>query len=42
MGMDSTGRYRGRVKSTGLRPHFMEKLRNYGIDIPAEVFEREI
>jgi pilus assembly protein CpaF len=42
MGMDSTGRYRGRLKSTGLRPHFMEKLRNYGIDIPAQVFEREI
>ncbi|GFP32090.1 pilus assembly protein CpaF [Candidatus Hakubella thermalkaliphila] len=42
MGMDSTGRYRGRLKSTGLRPHFMEKLRNYGIDISPEVFEREI
>lgn len=42
MGMDSTGRYRGRLKSTGLRPHFIEKLHNYGIDISPEVFEREI
>jgi pilus assembly protein CpaF len=42
MGVDEEGRYRGRIKSTGLRPQFMKKLKNFGIDLPDEIFEKEI
>ena len=42
MGIDSQGRFRGRIKSTGLRPKFMERLHDVGVDVPGEIFQREI
>jgi pilus assembly protein CpaF len=41
-GIDEEGRFRGSIKSTGLLPRFNKKLRDIGIEIPAEIFEREI
>ena len=37
-GVDSEGRFLGGLKSTGLRPRFVERLQERGIAIPAEVF----
>jgi pilus assembly protein CpaF len=37
-GVDSEGRFLGGLKSTGLRPRFVERLQERGIVIPAEVF----
>ncbi|MCJ7665778.1 MAG: Flp pilus assembly complex ATPase component TadA, partial [Actinobacteria bacterium] len=42
MGIDERGKFRGIIKPTGLRPRFMTRLHDYGIDLPAEVFEKEI
>lgn len=39
MGVDESGRYLGRVKSTGLRPKFTRKLEDVGIAMPAGLFE---
>ena len=41
MGIDSQGSFKGWIKSTGLRPKFMGRLHDVGIDIPNEVFEKE-
>ena len=41
MGVDESGRFKGRLKSTGLRPKFTRRLEDLGIDLPAEVFEYE-
>jgi pilus assembly protein CpaF len=41
-GIDEEGRFRGSIKSTGLLPRFNKKLRDIGIEIPAELFEKEI
>jgi pilus assembly protein CpaF len=41
MGIDDSGRFRGHIKSIGLRPRFAEKLEDYGIKLDAEVFEPE-
>ena len=41
MGLDETGRFRGRVKSTGLRPKFMRRLEDFGVTLPPEIFEYE-
>ncbi|MDO9556354.1 MAG: CpaF family protein [Coriobacteriia bacterium] len=41
MGIDEHGVSRGRLKSTGLRPKFMERLEDFGIQVPAEVFAFE-
>jgi pilus assembly protein CpaF len=38
MGIDSEGRFLGRLKSTGIRPTFMERLEYLGIAVPAEMF----
>jgi pilus assembly protein CpaF len=38
MGVDENGRYRGRLKATGIRPSFSEHLENYGINLPSELF----
>jgi pilus assembly protein CpaF len=38
MGVDENGRYRGRLKATGIRPTFSEHLENYGINLPSELF----
>ncbi len=41
MGLDETGRFTGRLKSTGLRPAFTERLEDFGIHTPAELFAFE-
>jgi len=40
-GIDENGRFRGLLKSTGIRPHFTEKLANFGIALPNSVFTVE-
>ncbi len=42
MGVDEQGKFKGRIKSTGLRPQFTTRLQNFGIDLPDEIFEKEI
>lgn len=42
MGIDSSGRFKGRIKSNGLKPRFLDKLFESGIEIPNEIFEKEI
>lgn len=42
MGMDENGRYLGYLKATGIRPAFSEHLEDYGIHLPAELFEPEV
>ncbi len=41
MGLDESGRFLGRLKSTGLRPKFMRRLEDAGIALPADVFDYE-
>lgn len=41
MGVDESGRSRGVIKATGIRPKFMEKLQDFGISVPAGIFEPE-
>jgi pilus assembly protein CpaF len=41
MGVDSDGRYKGRLKATGIRPSFSDRLTDYGINLPAELFAPE-
>ncbi|GAB4253675.1 MAG: CpaF family protein [Thermoleophilia bacterium] len=40
-GMDEEGRYRGRLKSTGIRPSFLPRLKERGISLPDDVFAFE-
>ena len=37
-GMDEEGKFRGRLKSTGLRPKFLDKLEERGVYLDAEIF----
>ncbi len=37
-GIDEHGRFRGTLRSTGLRPRFLDKLADQGIVLPADVF----
>jgi pilus assembly protein CpaF len=37
-GLDDQGRFLGDLKATGLRPHFLERLQDVGIRLPAEMF----
>ncbi len=41
MGLDEHGRFRGVLKSTGLRPRFLDKLLDAGISVPAGTFTFE-
>jgi pilus assembly protein CpaF len=41
MGVDEDGKYKGRLKATGIRPTFSEHLENLGIPLPADLFEPE-
>lgn len=41
MGLDDEKRYRGRLKTTGIRPKFVAKLAEHGVTLPARVFEFE-
>jgi pilus assembly protein CpaF len=42
MGIDSEGRFLGRLKSTGIRPKFAEKLEHLGIPVEPDLFKPEI
>ncbi|TWP52388.1 CpaF family protein [Lentzea tibetensis] len=37
-GVDEHGRFRGSLRSTGLRPTFADRLADHGITLPAELF----
>ena len=37
-GVDETGRYRGTLRSTGLRPRFLDRLADRGLMVPPETF----
>ena len=37
-GVDAEGRHLGQIKPTGLRPKFSERLADYGVYLPPEVF----
>ena len=40
-GVDDEGRFKGRLKSTGLRPKFLDKLSERGVQIDPEIFALE-
>jgi pilus assembly protein CpaF len=37
-GIDSDGKFLGNLKSTGLRPRFLDKLQERGVTVPPDVF----
>ncbi|RJQ56016.1 MAG: CpaF family protein [Actinobacteria bacterium] len=41
MGLDFDGKFRGRIKATGIRPRFTQRLSDLGINLPAETFSYE-
>jgi pilus assembly protein CpaF len=41
-GLDGEGRYLGTVRPTGLRPRFADRLHDYGIELPASLFDRDL
>ncbi len=41
MGINDRGAYLGRLKATGVRPSFVAKLSEHGIELPADIFEFE-
>ncbi len=41
MGLDSTGRYQGRLKSTGLRPRILDTLADRGVAVDPSLFSFE-
>ncbi|HEX7167537.1 MAG TPA: CpaF family protein [Acidimicrobiales bacterium] len=41
MGVDDEGRFRGRLKATGARPSFADKLRDHGITVDDALFDDE-
>ena len=41
MGVDPSGRFLGRLKPTGIRPKFSEKLADLGIKLSADLFQSE-
>jgi pilus assembly protein CpaF len=41
MGVDDDGRFKGRIKSTGIRPKFARRLEDQGIKLPADMFAFE-
>ena len=38
MGIDDDGKFRGQLKSTGIRPSFSERLADYGIALEPSLF----
>jgi pilus assembly protein CpaF len=40
-GVDAQGKHLGKLKATGLRPAFMDRLEDRGITLPASVFDTE-
>jgi pilus assembly protein CpaF len=41
MGFDEDGRFRGELKTTGIRPSFTERLANYGVTLDNSLFAGE-
>jgi pilus assembly protein CpaF len=41
MGVDESGRFRGHLKATGIRPKFTEKLQDLGIKLSADLFQSD-
>jgi pilus assembly protein CpaF len=41
MGVDEAGRFRGHIKSMGLRPKFIERLEDLGLRLDIDIFEPE-
>jgi pilus assembly protein CpaF len=41
MGIDQSGRFKGHLKATGIRPRFAEKLQDMGVKLGAELFATE-
>jgi len=41
MGVDSDGRFKGHLKSTGIRPKFAERLADLGIRFGGDLFQTE-
>lgn len=41
-GLDENGRFKGSIKSTGIRPKFVQKLQDLGILLPADIFNFEL
>jgi pilus assembly protein CpaF len=41
MGIDEEGKFLGRLKSTGIRPHCTDRLANHGISLDASMFAGE-
>ena len=41
MGLDEAGKFKGKLKSTGIRPKFAQRLQDLGIPLPGEVFQFE-
>lgn len=39
-GIDQEGRVLGEFKATGVRPHFVERFKMYGFELPPGIFER--
>jgi pilus assembly protein CpaF len=37
-GIDESGKFRGSLESTGLRPRFLEEMAAHGVTVPVEVF----
>ena len=35
VGVDPNGKVLGRFRTTGIRPHFAERLKQYGMQLPA-------
>ncbi len=40
-GQDANGRYLGSLRSTGIRPNFVEDLHNHGVNLAPDLFLRE-
>lgn len=40
-GLDEAGKFVGTIKSTGIRPKFMQKLQDLGITLPVDIFDFE-
>lgn len=38
-GMDADGRFRGHAVPTGMRPRFVDRFADFGIDVPTSVFQ---
>lgn len=41
-GIDDSGRFKGSIKSTGIRPKFIQKLQDMGIALPVDIFQFEL